>query len=403
MKHAYRACAEISLDALEYNVKSIRQMIGEDTALMCVIKANAYGHGAVPLAHHLVKMGADSFAVATVDEGIELRLSGITQPILVLGMSTKERYPDMIHYHITPTIYSYEMAKDIDRVAAKMNTVTDIHIKIDTGMSRIGFRADENTVQEIIMISQIRPHIHIQGIFTHFACADGSDETMTRQQAAAFRFVIDELEAHGLHIPVRHCANSASIIRYPELKMDMVRAGIILYGLRPSDEPDLMAFPLKPVMCLKSHVIMLKDVPEGTTVGYGATYVCPRKTRIATVSIGYADGFPRAQSNKGRVLIGSQSFPIIGRVCMDQMMVDVTDARESVRLGDEVILVGRQGNEEITMEEAASYGDSFNYEFACNINRRVPRVFYKDGKAVEIVNYLDGETRGKRGVLNNHG
>ncbi len=403
MKHAYRACAEISLDALAYNVRSIRQVIGEDTGLMCVIKANAYGHGAVTLAHYLAGKGADSFAVATVDEAIELRQSGITQPILVLGMSTKERYPDMINYHITPTIYSYEMAKDIDRVAAKMNTVTDIHIKIDTGMSRIGFRADENTVQEIIMISQIRPHIHIQGIFTHFACADGDDESMTKKQAAAFKFVIEELEAHGLHIPVRHCANSASIIRYPELKMDMVRAGIILYGLRPSDEPDLMAFPLKPVMSLKSHVIMLKDVPEGTCVGYGATYVCPRKTRIATVSIGYADGFPRAQSNKGRVLIGSQSFPIIGRVCMDQMMVDVTDARERVRLGDEVILVGRQGNEEITMEEAASYGDSFNYEFACNINRRVPRVYYEHGKAVEILNYLDCESSAKRGVLKNHG
>ncbi len=389
MKHAYRACAEISLDALTFNVKRIREMIGDDTALMCVIKANAYGHGAVTLAHHLAEIGADSFAVATVDEGIELRLSGITQPILVLGMSTKERYEDMILHHITPTVYSYEIAKDIDRTAAKLNMTADIHVKIDTGMSRIGFRPDERTVQEIIMISQVLRHVNVQGIFTHFACADGPDGDMTQKQAEAFKWVISCLEEHGLHIPVRHCANSAAIIRYPELKMDMVRAGIILYGLRPSDEPDLMAFPLKPVMSLKSHVIMLKELPEGTTVGYGASFVCRRPTKVATVSIGYADGFPRAQSNKGRVLIGTQSFPVIGRVCMDQLMVDVTDAKGSVRLGDEVVLVGSQGNECITVEEAASYGESFNYEFVCNINRRVPRVYLSGDQVTEIVNYLD--------------
>ena len=389
MKHAYRACAEISLDALEYNVKRIREVIGDDTALMCVIKANAYGHGAVPLARHLAKVGADSFAVATVDEGIELRRAGITQPILILGMSTKERYEDLILHHITPTVYTYEIAKDISRTAAKLNMTADIHLKIDTGMSRIGFRADERTVQEIIMISQMFTNLNIRGIFTHFACADGNDAEMTRRQAEEFQWVIDSLEARGLHIPVRHCANSAAIIRYPHLKMDMVRAGIILYGLRPSDEPDLMEFPLKPVMRLKSHIIMLKNVPEGTAVGYGASFVCKRPTRIATVSIGYADGFPRAQSNKGRVLIGAESFPVIGRVYMDQMMVDVTDAQGSVRLGDEVILVGSQGQENITVEEASSYGDSFNYEFVCNINRRVPRVYYSGERVTEIVNYLD--------------
>jgi alanine racemase len=387
MKNAYRACAEIKLDALEHNVREIRSVIGEQTKLMGVIKTNAYGHGSVVLARELAEMGVDSFAVATLEEGIELRKHDITQPILVLGFVAKEQYPDMIRHHIMPSVFTYSMAKDIDAVAESMNTVADIHIKIDTGMSRIGFKANAAGVQNIIMINSLRKNIRIQGIFTHFACADCENDTMTGEQVKRFQYVIDQLEASNVHIPLKHCGNSATIMRYPELGMNMVRAGIILYGLYPSEEIE-KTISLKPVMKLKSHIIFIKKVDAGTTVGYGATYVCQRPTTIATVSIGYGDGYPRALSNKGRVLIGSQAYPIIGRICMDQLMVDITDAEDEIKQGDEVILVGCQGSECISVEEVASAGDSFNYEFICNINRRIPRVYTRDGKIVEIVNYL---------------
>lgn len=390
MKNAYRACAEINLDALEHNVKEIRSATGDNAKLMCVVKTNAYGHGAATLARELVKMGADSFAVATLDEGIELRNHGITQPILVLGFVAKEQYEDMIRYHIMPSVFTYSMAKDIDAVAESMNEIADIHIKIDTGMSRIGFKSEPLTVQRIVMMNSLRKNLRIQGIFTHFACADCGDDTMTGEQLQQFNMVINELEACGVHIPLKHCANSAAIIRYPELSMNMVRAGIILYGLYPSEEVTKSVLHLQPVMKLKSHVIYIKTVEPGTPVGYGATFVCQRKTKIATVSIGYGDGYPRALSNKGRVLIDSQSYPIIGRICMDQLMVDITDAEGEIRQGDEVVLVGSQGSEYISVEEASSANDSFNYEFVCNINRRVPRVYIRGGEVVEIVNYLKG-------------
>ena len=388
MKNAYRACAEIDLDALEYNITKIREKIGADTKLMCVIKANAYGHGAVVFARELAAMGADSFAVATLEEGIELRRSGITQPILILGFVCREQYPDMIRYKITPTVFTYNMAKDIDTAAHAMGETCCIHIKIDTGMSRIGFPVSEDSVKSIVMISHLLSNVRIDGIFTHFACADCMEDEMTKEQAAGFVWMADSLERAGVSIPCRHCSNSASIMRYPELKMNMVRAGIIIYGLYPSDEVDPALLPLKPVMSLKSHVAHIKTVPAGTKVGYGATFVCNRPTTIATVSIGYADGYPRALSNKGRVLIGSASYPVIGRVCMDQIMVDITDSTGRIKCGDLVTLIGGKGKERISVEEAAGFGDSFNYEFVCNINRRVPRVYLRGGKVQEVVNFI---------------
>lgn len=387
MKNAYRACAEIQLDALEHNIREIRSAIGDATKLMCVIKTNAYGHGAVVLARELAAMGADSFAVATLDEGIELRNHGIIQPILVLGFIAKEQYPDMIRHHIMPSVFTYSMAKDIDAVAESMHAVADIHIKIDTGMSRIGFKAEPMTVQRIVMMNSLRKNLRIQGIFTHFACADCADDAMTIEQMQRFNEVVNQLEECGVHIPVKHCANSAAIMQYPGMNLNMVRAGIILYGLYPSEEID-KSIDLQPVMQLKSHVVYIKTVEAGTAVSYGATYVCPRTTKIATVSIGYGDGYPRALSNKGRVLIGSQSYRIIGRICMDQLMVDITDAVDEIKQGDEVVLIGRQGSECIPVEEVAAVNDSFNYEVVCNVNRRIPRVYSRGGEVVEIVNYL---------------
>lgn len=331
MNPGYRAYAQISLDALEKNYRGIRSVIGKNTALMCVIKTNAYGHGAVKLAQELERLGADAFAVATVEEAVELRDHGIKRPILVLGYISRDSYKTVVKKRITATIYSYTMVRELDRTANSLGMNVDVHIKIDTGMSRIGFKPCEDTVQELVILDKMLANTRIKGIFTHFACADKEDDELTMLQAKRFNKVIEGLHKQGIDIPCRHCSNSAAIMRYPDLNMNMVRAGIILYGLHPSGELPWDSFSLKPVMALKSLVVLLKTVPEGTTVGYGATYTCKRETTIATVAIGYGDGFPVAASNKARVLIGNQSFPIIGRVCMDQLMVDVTDAVEEVK------------------------------------------------------------------------
>jgi len=388
MKTAYRACADISLDALEYNIAQIRSKLEPDTRLMCVLKANGYGHGSVVLAHELLEMGADSFAVATVEEGIELRSNGIDAPILILGYASRDQYPDVITNKLTMTVFSYATAKDLDVAANKLNMVADIDIKIDTGMSRIGFKVNEDSVKSITMIDSLLKNVKIKGIFTHFSCADCGEDDMTMRQADEFKRMISLLEDRGIKIPCRHCSNSASIMRYPQLQMDMVRAGIIIYGLYPSGEVDKSLLDLKPVMSLKSHIVYIKTLKANTPISYGATYVCRRDSRIATVSIGYADGYPRAMSNRGRVLINNNSYPIVGRICMDQLMVDITDAANEIKQGDEVILIGSQGAESISVEEVADQCGSFNYEFICNINRRVPRVYSRNGRVVEIINYL---------------
>lgn len=388
MQKSMRACAEIDLDALQYNVGSIRKAVGNDTKIMGVIKTNAYGHGATVLAKELVGMGVSEFAVATLEEGIELRKSGIIHPILVLGFIPKEQYKEMVRYRIMPTVFTYDMAKDIDAAAVALNTVAQVHIKIDTGMSRIGFKPNDETVQNIVMMASLCKNIKLQGIFTHFSCADCAQDNMTHEQFRKFMWVNDELQKKGVIIPERHCANSAAIMRYPEMKLDMVRAGIILYGLYPSDEISRDLLSLKPVMSLKSVVSYIKDVEPGTPVGYGATYICSRPTKIATISIGYGDGYPRALSGNGRVIINNQYFPIIGRICMDQLMVDITDAQTAIKRGSEAVLVGQQGSCSISAEEASSCNNSFNYEFVCGINRRIPRVYIRDGKPVSCVNYL---------------
>ncbi len=393
MRNTYRVRADISLDALEYNIRQIKAKIRPETKLMCVIKANAYGHGAAVLAQELLAMGADSFAVATADEGVELRRNGIEVPILILGYVNKEEYPMVISYDLTPTVSSYTTAKDLDKAADKLGKVVNIDIKIDTGMSRIGFKVSEESVKSIKMIDSLLHNVKIHGIFTHFSCADCEDDQLTKKQAEKFITMIDHLKKCGVDIPCRHCANSAAIMRYPEFQMDMVRAGIIIYGLYPSEEVDKSLLPLKPVMSLKSRIVHIKKVEAGTPVGYGATFVCKRPTRIATVSIGYADGYPRTMSNRGRVLIDNNSYPIIGRVCMDQLMVDITDAVTEINQGDEVTLIGGQGSEAVSAEEVAAPGGSFNYELVCNVNRRVPRVYLRNGHAVREVNYLDQITK----------
>lgn len=386
MGSIYRIYAGIDLDALKYNVEGIKRCKAESAMLMGVIKANAYGHGAKVFAHELDSMGFDWFAVATVDEGIELRRDGIEQPILVLGYTCEAQYPDMVQWEITPTIYSLDMAKAFDAAAAKAGKVVNIHIKIDTGMSRIGFLPGEKSLDEIEKIHELR-HLRIQGMFTHFACADMRDKTHVGHQIEKFHQMIDGVRQREIPVEIFHCSNSASIMELPSEHMNLVRAGIILYGLYPSNEMEEKRLPLKPVMSLYSHIVHVKEVPEGVTVGYGATYVTERPTRIATVPVGYADGYPRSLSNRAFVLIHGRRVPIIGRVCMDQFMVDVTDMLQ-VSVGDVVTLIGQDGEETLSVEEISEMAGSFNYEFVCDVSRRVPRVYIKNGKPVSVVNYL---------------
>lgn len=386
MGSIYRIYAGIDLDALKYNVEGIKRCKAESAMLMGVIKANAYGHGAKVFAHELDRMGFDWFAVATVDEGIELRRDGIEQPILVLGYTCEAQYPDMVQWEITPTIYSLDMAKAFDAAAAKAGKVVNIHIKIDTGMSRIGFLPGEKSLDEIEKIHELR-HLRIQGMFTHFACADMRDKTHVGHQIEKFHQMIDDVRQREIPVEIFHCSNSASIMELPSEHMNLVRAGIILYGLYPSNEMEEKRLPLKPVMSLYSHIVHVKEVPEGVTVGYGATYVTERPTRIATVPVGYADGYPRSLSNRAFVLLHGRRVPIIGRVCMDQFMVDVTDMPQ-VSVGDVVTLIGQDGEETLSVEEISEMAGSFNYEFVCDVSRRVPRVYIKNGKPVSVVNYL---------------
>ena len=387
MNQYYRVYAAIDLDAVCHNISEIKKLVGPDTKIMPVIKADGYGHGAVPVAKALNKIGVDGFAVAIIEEGIALRKQGITKPILILGYTSEYQYASLIQHEIEQTVFSYEMAEAISKFAVTMKKEARIHIKVDTGMNRIGFKPTEESVGQVQRIQKL-PNIKIQGIFTHFACADEEDKTSARYQKELFDQFVSKIEEKGIEIPVKHVSNSAAIMDLRECRMDMVRSGIITYGLYPSVEVDKSAIDLKPALSLISHVIHVKEVGPGEGVSYGSTFVTDRKTRIATIPVGYADGYPRALSSRGRVIIRGQYAPIIGRICMDQFMVDVTDI-EGVSVMDRVTLVGTEGDKNISVEEAADLAGSFNYEFVCGIGKRVPRVYFQDGKAKEAVDYLE--------------
>ena len=387
MNQYYRVYAAIDLDAVCHNISEIKKLVGPDTKIMPVIKADGYGHGAVPVAKALNKIGVDGFAVAIIEEGIALRKQGITKPILILGYTSEYQYASLIQHEIEQTVFSYEMAEAISKFAVTMKKEARIHIKVDTGMNRIGFKPTEESVGQVQRIQKL-PNIKIQGIFTHFACADEEDKTSARYQKELFDQFVSKIEEKGIEIPVKHVSNSAAIMDLRECRMDMVRSGIITYGLYPSEEVDKSAIDLKPALSLISPVIHVKEVGPGEGVSYGSTFVTDRKTRIATIPVGYADGYPRALSSRGRVIIRGQYAPIIGRICMDQFMVDVTDI-EGVSVMDRVTLVGTEGDKNISVEEAADLAGSFNYEFVCGIGKRVPRVYFQDGKAKEAVDYLE--------------
>lgn len=386
MKQYHRVHAEINIDYIEDNLKAIKNYVGYDKEIMVVIKADGYGHGAIPIARQLYEAGIDSIGVATLQEAVALRKYGIKIPILILGYSPEEEYNDLIDYDIIQTVYKPSMVKGISDMAVKAGKKAKIHIKIDTGMTRLGFYPDEDSVIQIEEIYKL-PNIEIEGIFTHFAQADDSDRTYTEQQIRLYNEFIKKLEDKGIIIPKKHASNSAGLIEYKEAHFDMVRAGIALYGLYPSNDVDHDRLKLKPSLSLISNIIFLKDVPSGVSVSYGSTYVTDRQCKIATIPVGYGDGFPRSLSSKGRVLIRGQYAPIIGRICMDQFMVDVTDI-EGVSDGDEAVLIGKQGDNEITVEEIAGIDGTINYEIVCQLGKRIPRVYYKNGEVVYTVDYF---------------
>ena len=369
-----RVYAEIDLSAVRYNMESMHNNLKEGTQMAAVVKADAYGHGALRVSESIENLPyLWGYAVATVDEALSLIADGRKKPVLVLGISFPEHYESIVKEEIRPAVCEYEAAEALSAIAVKQNKICYIHIKIDTGMSRIGFQVDEKTAETIAQIAAL-PNISIEGIFTHFAQADEVDKTPALKQLDLFTKMIEMVEKKGVSIPIHHCSNSAGIVEIPNANMDMVRAGITLYGLWPSDEVSKDIVPLRPVMSIRSHISFLKTLPAGRKISYSGTYTTDRERKIATIPVGYADGYARGLSNKGYVLIRGQKAPICGRVCMDQFMVDVTDIPD-VREEDPVTLLGRDQDACITMEDLGALSGRFNYEFACLITNRVPRIY----------------------------
>ena len=383
MEKNNRVKAVISLDAVEQNFREMRKNIAEDTKMIAVVKADAYGHGAVPIAHLIENHDYIwGFAAATAEEAVHLRQAGITKPILILGIVFDEYFPELVQYDIRPAVCEYDEAKKLSDEAVLQNKTVHIHIALDTGMTRIGYADIPESVEEIKKIAEL-PNLEIEGMFTHFARADEYDRSPAMVQLERYQDFSKRVEEAGVDIPLHHCSNSAGIIRVPEANLSIVRAGITIYGIYPSSEVERDIVKLAPVMELKSHITYVKDVPAGAAISYGGTYVTDKKRRVATIPVGYADGYPRQLSNKGWVLIHGKKAPILGRVCMDQFMADVTEI-DNVKKGDEVTLLGRDGDEFISIEEMGDLCGRFSYEFACDISPRVPRVYIKDGKEAEV-------------------
>lgn len=376
-----RVYAEINLDAMESNMEQIINKV-KPAKVMAVIKADAYGHGALRTVDELSRMGVYAFGVATAEEAITLRREGVTEPILILGYVFEDSFDELIINNIDLTLFDMETALLLQKHAEKLRRTVLSHIKVDTGMGRLGLQPNAQSVEIIKQINAL-PNIKIDGMFTHFACADSKDKTSLNRQIEIFSQFVDSVKAAGVEIPLVHCCNSAGIIELDQPLFDMVRCGIIAYGLYPSDEVDKENIKLTPVMSIKSHISYVKKVSAGFTVSYGSTFVSDKEMEIATIPVGYADGYPRLLSNKGRVIINGQYAPIIGRVCMDQFMVDVTGM--NVKRGDTVILMGSDGENTVSAEEIGETSGRFNYELICDINKRVPRVYTQGGNVVSII------------------
>ena len=388
MKHYMRVCAEINLDAVAYNFKSMRENLAPGTKMIAVVKADGYGHGAVPIARMAEEYGDIwGFAAATIEEAVLLRREGIQKPILILGFLFPDAYEEAVQYDIRPTVFKLSMARQLSEEAVRQGKTVHMHIKVDTGMSRIGFKDHEESADLIKTISGL-PGVEIEGLFTHFARADEKDKTNARGQLSRYLDFYRMLKEREVEVKMCHCSNSAGIFDIRDANLDAVRAGISIYGMYPSENVNKFAVPIVPALTLRSHVVYIKDVEPGTAVSYGGTFVAERAMRIATVPVGYGDGDPRSLSNKGWVLIRGQKAPIVGRICMDQFMVDVSGILQA-REGDMVTLIGSDGGREITMEDMGELSGRFNYELACDFGKRIPRRFWKNGKVVASQDYFD--------------
>lgn len=374
-----RSEAIINLDAIRHNMEVMHEGVADTAEMVGVIKADGYGHGAKEIAHEIEDLDyLYGFATATMEEALELRKDEITKPIMILGYVFPSQYEEAISKNILLPVFDYATAKALSDTAVRMNTKADFQFVIDTGMHRIGYPVTKEAADEILEITKL-PNIHAEGMFTHFFLADAADKTSAEEQFEKFCKMNKMLQERKVQIPHVHCSNSAALIDMPHMAMDLVRAGITLYGLLPSDE--VKKIDLQPVMELRARVTYVKTVEKGGAISYGATYLAPKDVQIATIGFGYADGYPRQLSNKGWVLIHGKKAPICGRVCMDQFMVDVTDIPD-VKCGDEVVLIGKSGDEVISMEELGEISGRFNYELACDISKRVPRVYIKNGLMV---------------------
>lgn len=377
--------AEVDLKAIAHNIRELRRVTNPKARFMAVVKANAYGHGIIEVARQLLENGIEALGVANIEEGIQIRKDGIYAPVLIFGYTSPVHAKKLIEFDLTQTVFSCETSEKLSQAANAYGKKIKVHIKVDTGMGRLGLlpgrlrlsKYDKGTkdssVSEVESISRLNM-LELEGIYTHFATADKADRTYAKNQFEIFMDFLNRLRAAGLEIPVTHAANSAAIINMPETHLDMVRAGISIYGLYPSEEVDRSIIKLKPAMELKTKIIHLKKVPAGFKISYGTTYETEKPTTIATVSIGYADGLNRLLSSKGRLLVCGQSAPIVGRICMDLTMLDVGEIQEVV-MEEEVVVFGKQGNASITVDEIASTINTINYEVISTIMERVPRIY----------------------------
>lgn len=385
VEHVRAYYAEINLDNFRHNFREIKRL-AEGKKVFGVIKADGYGHGAVELAKVLEEENADYFAVAVVSEALELRRNGFKEPILVLGYTPKEFVKELVENDITQSIFSYDLAKAISNEAERQQKTAKIHIKLDTGMGRVGYLPVNDSLDEIEKISKLK-NLKLEGVFSHFSVADEENKDFTKLQVERYKWFIDELSTRGIVFEIKHIANSATIIDLPDFYFDGVRPGIILYGYYPSKEVKMERINLKPVMSLKARIAHVKEVSKDTPISYGRKFYTKDKSRIATLPFGYADGFTRLFFGKANVIVNGKLSPVVGRICMDQCMIDVTECGD-VKAGDEVIVMGESNGLSITADNLADILGTINYEILCMVSRRVPRVYVENGKVIKVKNYV---------------
>lgn len=384
-----RVWAEVDLDAIWENMVHMKENIAENTKILAVIKTDGYGHGGVPIAKMLEQLDfMFGYAAATYEEAHVLREAGVKKPILILGYTFPYCYEELIREEIRPAVYRRDTVEELAAAAAKVGKKAKVHIKVDTGMGRIGITPDEEGLEFVRFLIE-HPELEVEGIFTHFAKSDETDKTSANHQLELFQDFIKKIQTElGITIPVKHCSNSAAILEMPQANMDMVRAGITTYGLYPSEEVSKDIVPLRAAMSLYSHIVYCKTIHAGQSVSYGGLFTAQKDTRVATIPVGYGDGYPRSLSGKGYVLIRGKKAPILGRVCMDQFMVDISEI-PGVMEGDKVTLLGVDGTERITAEELGELSGRFNYEFVCDLGKRIPRVYRQHGEITEVRDYFE--------------